>query len=287
MSDFGIWVLEYCYRREHPVGSVLYGRFNAGTLRLPFSYILVQGRGMNILVDVGHSDLDHGHRFTQTFNLQNWRSPAEVLGTCGLTPEDITHVVISHGHFDHMGAVDQFPKAQFYIQERELQRWVWATALPRRMRWITEATDPADILRIVGLAGEGRLTIVQGAAEDILPGIDLHPAYDSHTAGSQYMVINNAGRKWILAGDLVYQYENMIGDDQSDPMYIPVGYSQESQTNGVVAIEDMMKKVDYDWRQIIPGHEDRLGRDFPSKKSKIGLRVTEITQGGRQSSRIA
>jgi hypothetical protein len=49
MDDYSIWVLEYCYREKHPVGSVLYGHFNAGTLRLPFSYLLVRGNRLNIL----------------------------------------------------------------------------------------------------------------------------------------------------------------------------------------------------------------------------------------------
>jgi N-acyl homoserine lactone hydrolase len=287
MDDYSIWVLEYCYREKHPVGSVLYGHFNAGTLRLPFSYTLVRGNGLNILVDCGHNDKDQGATFTKAFDLQNWKSPRDVLGTCGLTPEDITHVILTHGHFDHMGATDEFPNAQLLIQERELQRWIWAMALNRRMRWISEATDPGDILRVVEAARRGRLTLIKGAAESILPGLDLHPAYDSHTAGSQYVVINNNGRKWILAGDLVYQYENMVGWSPNDPMYIPVGYSQESQANGVVAIEDMMSRVDYDMRQIIPGHEDRLGKDFPSRVSKVGLRVTEINLARSQTSLVA
>lgn len=286
MQDYSIWVLEYCYREKHPVGSVLYAHFNAGTLRLPFSYMLVRGNGLNILVDVGHNDKDHGATFTKAFELQNWRSPREVLATCGLTPEDITHVILTHGHFDHMGATDEFPNARFFLQERELQRWIWAMSLNRRMRWISEATDPGDILRIIDAARQGRLTLINGAADNVLPGIDLRPAYDSHTAGSQYAVINNNGKKIILAGDLVYQYENMTGSTPDDPMYIPVGYSQESQANGVVAIEDMMSQVDYDYRKIIPGHEDRLGRDFPSRTSEIGLRITEIHLSREQTSLV-
>jgi glyoxylase-like metal-dependent hydrolase (beta-lactamase superfamily II) len=134
-----------------------------------------------------------------------------------LTPEDITHLIITHGHFDQIGATDEFPNAQLFIQERELQRSIWAMALSRRMRWISEATDPGDILQVVDAARQGRLTMVKGAAENILPGIDLHPAYDSHTAGSQYIAINNGGRKLIIAGDLVYQYENLVGWTPNDP----------------------------------------------------------------------
>lgn len=287
MADYSIWVLEYCWNPTHPVGSVLYAHFNEGTLRLPFSYILVKGNGLNILVDVGHNDKDYGHVFTERFNLQNWRSPRQVLGTCGLTPENITHVIITHGHFDHMGATDEFPNAKVYIQERELQKWIWAMALDRRLRWISSATDPGDIMRIVDHAREGRLTCINGAVEDILPGIDLFPAYDSHTAGSQYVVIRNESGKIILAGDLVYQYENMHGGTLNDPSYIPVGFSAESQTNNVVAIHEMMKAVDYEFMRIIPGHEERLRDDFPSRTTEIGLRISEITLAKGEKSLVS
>jgi len=286
MADYSIWVLEYCYNPTHPVGSVLYARFNAGTLRLPFSYILMRGNGYNVLVDVGHNDKDYGHVFTERFNLQSWHSPRDVLKTCGLTPEDITHVIITHGHFDHMGATDEFPNAQFFIQERELQKWIWAMALDRRLRWISEATDPGDIMRVVDAARQGRLTCVNGPMDDVLPGIDLRPAFDTHTAGSQYVVVRNASGTTILAGDLVYQYENLHGGTPEDPYYIPVGYSQESQTNGVVSIAEMMKTVDFDYRRIIPGHEERLRDDFPSRTTELGLRISEINLTAEQASLV-
>src|ERR1700689_5121457 len=74
-----------------------------------------------------------------------------VLGECGLTPDEITHVILTHGHFDHMGGTDLFPKATFFIQERELSRWVWAMSIGRKFRWLMEAVDPGDILRVVEL----------------------------------------------------------------------------------------------------------------------------------------
>ena len=49
-----------------------------------------------------------------------------------MAPADVAHVFITHAHFDHMGDTDEFPNATFYIQERELSKWVWAMALDRR-----------------------------------------------------------------------------------------------------------------------------------------------------------
>ena len=48
-----------------------------------------------------------------------------------------------------------------------------------------------------------------------------------------------------------------------------------------------MSRVDYDMRQIIPGHENRLGKDFPSRVSNVGLRITEINLARNETSLVA
>jgi N-acyl homoserine lactone hydrolase len=58
----------------------------------------------------------------------------------------------SHAHFDHFGNVLDFPNAKFYIQEREIAKFVWVMSLPERMRFLMTGIDPADILRGVDLA---------------------------------------------------------------------------------------------------------------------------------------
>ena len=54
-----------------------------------------------------------------------------------------------------------------------------------------------------------------------LPGIDLRVAYDTHTYGSMYIVVRNDGHRhskepWILTGDLLYVYENILGPLTAD-----------------------------------------------------------------------
>src|ERR1700749_3249624 len=101
-------------------------------------------------------------------------------------------------------------------------------SIGRKFRWLTKAVDPGDVLRMVERATQGRLVSLEGAHEDVLPGIDLYPALESHTPGSQYVVIRNDGKRdsadsWVMAGDLIYQFENLNGANESDPYYVPVG----------------------------------------------------------------
>jgi glyoxylase-like metal-dependent hydrolase (beta-lactamase superfamily II) len=214
--------------------------------------------------------------------VSNWHSPQEVLAECGVAPQDVTHVFITHAHFDHMGGIDLFPNATFFIQQRELAGWITTMALGRKFRSLMGGIDPSDILRLVELARDGRLVAVDGVRENILPHIDLHPAFDTHTPGSQYVVVRNSGDgesgdTWVLAGDLVYKHENLHGGDEADPFYVPVGLATGSQTKLVMTSDEMLQRVGGEITRVIPVHEDRLKEFFPSRQSERGLQIVELT----------
>jgi N-acyl homoserine lactone hydrolase len=283
-TGYSIWVLEYSYVTNYHKSGVIYGAHNQGYVKLPYCYVLIKGNGHVAMVDVGYNQKDYGGVLAERFDVENWHSPKGVLAECGLAPEDVDTVFITHAHFDHLGNTDAFPNATFYIQERELSKWVWAMSLPDRMRWLMGAVDPSDILRTVDLARRGRLVVVEGDRENVLPGIDLHAAFDTHTYGSQWVHVRNDGMtpsndSWVLAGDLVYVFENLESDGSDigiDAMYNPVGLAVGSQTNLLLATEEMMKSVQYETKRVIPIHEERLRDAFPSRITKNNLRISEI-----------
>lgn len=295
MADYSIWVLEYSYVSKYHKSGVLYGAHNQGYVKLPYCYVVIKGKDHVAMVDVGYNDKAYGKVLGDRFGVENWRDPKTVLAEVGLTPEDVDTCFITHAHFDHFGNVEDFPKARFYIQEREISKWVWAMSLPDRLRWMMVAVDPGDIVRGVDLARDRRLVTVNGAMEDVLPGIDLHAAPDSHTWGSMWVTVRNDGQKqssdtWVLAGDLVYQFDNLGGSGavvDADSIYTPVGLAVGSQANLVLATEDMMAQVGYEARRVIPIHEERLRDAFPSRISAEGLRITEICLAGDETSKVA
>jgi N-acyl homoserine lactone hydrolase len=295
MAQYSIYVLEYSYVPNYHKSGVLYGAHNQGYVKLPYCYAVIIGNGRVAMVDVGYNDKDYGKYLGDKFGVENWHGPREVLAEIGLTPEDVDTVFISHAHFDHFGNVEAFPNATFYIQKKELQDWIWAMALPDRMRWMMIAVDTGDILRGVELARQKRLVVVDGPMDNVLPGIDLRVAYDSHTFGSMWAAVRNDGASpsqdcWVLAGDLVYQFDNVEGSGavvDVDTMYIPVGLAVGSQMNLVLATEAMMKEVGYEARRVIPIHEERLRDRFPSRITGQGLRVTEICRADNAASKVA
>jgi glyoxylase-like metal-dependent hydrolase (beta-lactamase superfamily II) len=291
MSDYSIWVLEYSYVSKYHMSGIIYGAHNEGYRKLPYCYVLIKGKDTAAMVDVGYNNKEYGAQMAKNFGVENWHPAREVLAECGVKPEQVSDVFITHAHFDHLGGTDDFPNATFYIQEKELSKWVWAMSMGQKFRWLMGATDPGDLMRAVGLAQHGRLQIVDGDREDVLPGIDLHPAYDSHTWGSMFVTVRNDGRRdtsdgWILAGDLVYCFENLRGRNENDGNYIPVGLAVGSQTNLLLTTDRMLGMVGDETRRVIPIHEERLKDTFPSRITKDGLRVTEICLADGERSRV-
>lgn len=291
MADYSIWVLEYAAVEKFPFSVMMYGPQHQGTRKLPYAYALVKGKGETILIDTGYDHVAYGKALADAYGVSNYHGPREVLRECGVAPEDVTSVLITHAHFDHMGAIDLFPNAKFYLQKYELDQWVWALTLGKEFRFLVGGGDPADIVKAVAAAKEGRMVLIDGDREDVLPGIDVHLARDTHTYGSMYVTIRNDGAresadKWIFAGDLIYTYDNLTGLDPASPQIVPIGLAVGSQHNLMFASDEMLKSVGGEVRRVIPIHEDRLRTTFPSRLTKAGLQVVEIALAEGESSKV-
>jgi len=291
MNRYSIWVMEYAYVVNQPTSLFIYGAHNQGHRKMPYGYIVIKGPDVIATIDVGYNHTAYGEVLANSYGVENWRSARAVLSEVGVTPEDVSRIFITHAHFDHMGALDQYPNATFYIQERELTKWVWSMSLERRFRWLMLGIDPADLMKAVDLARQGRLVCVDGDRSDVLPGIDLHAAFDTHTWGSQYVRVRNdlaanSQNSWVFSGDLVYAHENMRGTDPKDPQYVPVGLATGSQFSLIMTSEEMIQRAGGDYTHVIPVHEERLKDLFPSRISKAGLRITELALADGETSRV-
>jgi N-acyl homoserine lactone hydrolase len=291
MADYSIWVLEYAAVEKFPFSVMMYGPQHQGTRKLPYAYALLRGKGETILIDTGYDHVAFGKQLADAYGVSNDHGPRAVLAECGVQPEDVTSVFITHAHFDHMGAIHMFPNAKFYLQKSELDKWVWALTLGAEYRFLSGGGDPADIVRAVEAAKEGRMILIDGDQEDVLPGIDVHLAADTHTYGSMYVTIRNDGArnsadKWIFAGDLIYTYDNLTGLDPAAPQIVPIGLAVGSQHNLIFSSAEMLKSVGGEVQRVIPVHEDRLRTTFPSRLTDKGLQVVEITLAKAETSRV-
>jgi glyoxylase-like metal-dependent hydrolase (beta-lactamase superfamily II) len=74
-------------------------------IELALRLILIKDGTKNILIDTGIGDY-HGEKWNERFGVVGSKSPLELsLAEIGLKPEDITDLIISHLHFDHVGGI--------------------------------------------------------------------------------------------------------------------------------------------------------------------------------------
>ena len=134
------------------------------------------------------------------------------LKLLGFKPEDVTKVVIGHGHWDHAGQLSDLPNATLYVQKEELKAIEWALNYPNpHIRAVN--TDPGGCNRtpacgytpltveeIYGKVLKGKAVIVDGEME-IYPGVKIHPAFRAHTAGSQLLEVPTPIGKLVFGSD--------------------------------------------------------------------------------------
>jgi len=144
-------------------------------------------------------DTGSGPSFQQSAGLLG-----EALETAGIAPEDITHVVFTHGHPDHLwGVLDDFDDPYFYEAQHMMGRSEWDY-------WF----DPATVDNI----GDSRATMAVGArrrmealedsitlfddGQEILPGIAARATY-GHTPGHMSFELRSGTESVMVLGDAV------------------------------------------------------------------------------------
>src|SRR5436305_5336255 len=206
---YEVFAIRYASIPDFPVSALIAGADPQRKLSIAMTVWLIRGNGRNILVDSGF----YRPQFFQQFTVDGFIKPSEAVGQPGimpagqpaLTPEDITDVIITHMHWDHADGMDLFPKARIWLQKDEYTYYTGeAWQQPRTHGGI----DPDDVLAAVKLNLAGRVTLVNGDAQEIFPGITSYTG-GKHTFQSQYVGVNTKAGTVILASDNMYLYENL------------------------------------------------------------------------------
>lgn len=285
MPDYSIYLCEYGHIDDYPVGGVIYGAHNEGTLVLPYCYAVIEGEGRLAVVDTGLDWDDYGGVLARNFGVTGWQPPATVLGRLGLDPADVDTAILSHNHFDHAGGIEYFPHARVVLQARELSHYQWVQGLPDRLQWLSTACDPDLTLHLAQRAKQGLLTLVEGEQE-VLPGVRVLPAHDTHTAGSQYVTIDNDhDGRWVMAGDNVYQYENLLGE-RSQGRMVPIGLAFGSKEKCILCMDEMYRAAGEDYRRVVPLHEKLSWDEFPTQVYDDGLHTAAVSVAPGATTRI-
>ena len=273
--SYSIWILEYGYVDRFPASNLFAAQPHEGHRRMPYCFGLVRSAGRCILVDTGFADQVVYDRLTAKYGDTRWLAPVDVLARVGVRPEQVDTVLLTHNHFDHAGCVDAFPDAHVWIQRREIESYLAAAARPARFEFLTRSCQADLPAQLAGRAA----TLVDGTAE-VAPGIELRPAHDTHTAGSQVVAVSNAADgTWVFAGDNVYSYQNIEGL-HGDGVLAPIAMTTGSAAAWLDFADTMLAGVGGDTRRILPFHEPAVWDRFPSATFGDGLHVAEVSLAG-------
>ena len=284
MTSPSLWVLEYGRCLQQPLGCIFYGAWNQGTRPFSYGYVYLEVDGHKVLVDIGHDLGSSNRRWHDANDIVDYQGPDAVLAKVGVRPEEIDTVVLTHAHYDHAGAARWFPSAQFYLQRRELESSRWALDQAPLYDSIIAALDPDDVTMLEELAASGRLTLLDGP-HDLLPGVQVRTAWDTHTPGGQYVVVtDHEQRRWVVTGDAMYSYENAEGIGGTGGP-VNIGFGGGSAWDGLRLIEEMVEAAGSTDRLVIV-HEPETFRRHASRRDDDGLSVAELLLAPGTASRL-
>ena len=242
---YEVYAIRYATSPDVPVAELVKGADPARKLDIAMTIWLVRGEGRNILVDSGF----YRDQFFKQWKVKDFEKPSDAISKVGLKPEDITDVIISHMHWDHADGMDLFPKARIWIQKDEYHYYTGeAWQSPKTHGGI----DRDDVLALVKLNMAGRVGLVDGDAQAILPGVTCYVG-GKHTYQSQYVGVNTAGGTVVLASDNMYLYENL-------DKHVPIAATLDADSN--LRAQDRMKQIASDPKLIIPGHDPEVFKRF-------------------------
>jgi len=210
---------------------------------------LIRGGGRNILFDSGF----HRERWFKLWTVKNYLRPEEAVRLAGVNPEQVTDVVISHAHWDHMGGIDLFPKAIVWIQKDEFLYYTGPAWQPTGDHG---GIDPDDVQQLVRLNTEGRLRLVNGDNIELFPGIRAYTGA-RHTFASQYLRIDGHP-PFVLASDSVYLYRN-LAEHKPSATFTTADYPANLKA------QERMVRLAGSPDRVIPGHDALQFQKFPTE----------------------
>ena len=114
MKDLSVWSLKYG-ESVLPEHLIFKGGDSGVSLPIVFAMYFIQTESRNILVDVGCETMPG-------FVMKQHYSPAFVLREVGISADDITDIIITHAHHDHVAALPHFRNAKVYVHADEHDR---------------------------------------------------------------------------------------------------------------------------------------------------------------------
>jgi glyoxylase-like metal-dependent hydrolase (beta-lactamase superfamily II) len=249
-ASYELYALRYATRQANRAEHFIGGDPHDGPMPMDYFVWLAKNADRAVVIDIGFTAESGGKRGRRLE-----RDPIDSLALLGVGPAQVEDVILTHMHYDHVGNFHKFPVARFHLQEPEMH---YAVGRYMRHRQLAKSFEPDDVCGIVRLNFDGRVVYHNGPAE-VLPGIAVHPT-GGHSAGLQFVTVETARGKVVLASDVTHFYENM-------ETYRP--FSTALHIGEMLDAFDTLRAHAATPQHIVPGHDPIVMRRYPPPRPEL------------------
>lgn len=203
-----------------------------------YVWYLKGDNGRKILVDTGFLRDSSG----KGMPLREYSRPDLALRKLGVGPDEITDVIITHPHYDHIGGLGLFARAAVWMQRND---YVYFVGDAWQKGANNAGLDRRDVPGIVSANTEGRLQLVNGDSVEIIPGVRVFTG-SKHTFESQHLLVNMKAEKVLLASDNAWFYYNI-----DSLLSIPLVFDEAAYVRQLRRMKTLVSSPGL----IVPGHD--------------------------------
>lgn len=216
-----------------------------GDLHMEYNFWVFRRDGATILLDTGYD-----------IPARDWLGEIPVMATpdglalLGIDPAEVSMVITSHFHYDHIGYLGLFTNAEVVSGGAEYDYWFG--------KWHDDAlegefTTAADLAVVQRAEREGRLRLVREPTE-VVPGITVYPV-GGHCPGELLTLVSSRAEPLIMAVDAAHFYEQI---EHEWPFFAFTSLAEMR-----AALSFMNKLAAERGATIVPGHDGRVRQKYP------------------------